>query len=550
MHRLTRPTIIILAFVFVLILIGCSVENIKEPETGSIRFALSNEVKSRGFVPTIPMKIDHYSIAGQGPNTEDVFNYVDLDDDYVIISNLNPGEWNIVVTGYNSENIAIGEGGDSVMVIAGITKSKSILVEEIEGEGSFNLALSLPESEEGGDEVEITTVDLTFIQVDKTPITYSSLPLTNDSLTVEELPSGYYTVIISLADKDDEEVWANAYSLRIVQDQTTVGTITLTNEELARWGGLNLTIVDGMPVTFSVSLSANKAVAHQGQAVTFSATPSLSGDNYTYWWFVDGKKLEGENSASLTLREEFSLGLNNVSVVAIRGGVMASARVQIYIEEAREEIDPYFVVKLLNHETKELVYEFDLEYSLWFRYYNTGYISEPLHAKKEDKENQGDGVGFYLGGTNRIIGEEESFTSPHDNSVMVLPDNLTLVGIIISGFNGVGDYDCDRVEIELEGGETKNYIPGYIAIETNQVNLETEEQLYAVFDSGSDFDSGNIKIASFGEIGELVKGEFKIEKMTLIYNTHTNQIGGDIYYDMIGEFKVPRGEDLEEGFFW
>lgn len=326
MRLLTKPTIIVLGIVLVLITAGCPTDALNVKMMGSIKLSISNNIKSRGFGPSIPMEIDHYSISGNRPKSEDTFYYTNRDGDSFVIANLNPGEWEVTVTGYNSENIAIGKGIAFVTVIAGITKNVPILVEEIGGKGDFTLNLVLPT---GNDVYEIESVDLTLLQEDKDPISYSSLTLTDGSITLEGLQSGFYTLTIILNNGELGGIWGTAESLRIVQGQETIGTLSLTSEELSRWGGLDLTIVDGMPVNFTVSLAADKNIVSNSQSVTFTATPSLSEGNYTYWWFINGQRLEGNNSHKVTLSQELGLGLHNISVVAIRSGVMASATKKI-----------------------------------------------------------------------------------------------------------------------------------------------------------------------------------------------------------------------------
>lgn len=322
MNKLAKLSIIAIILLLVTLFFGCNAEETPALQTGSIKLTLNSNVKSRGFSPDISMDISYYSISGQGPSEGDTFEEQELTGGTHEVSGLIPGEWKITVTGYNSNDKPIGKGVAFPTVTAGITKNVSILVEEIGGAGTFTLELEIPTGE---GIVPIVSVKLTLFQEGQDPSVTSFDLATMQQIKLTDLPSGFHALAVQLMNSDSEMVWGNAYSLRIVNEKETKGTITVSSEELARWGGLDLTIVDGMPIIFEVDLSASRGLVHDEESVTLTAQPNLSGGNYTYWWFLNGKKLDLDSAASITLSDNLDLGRNNVSVIAIRSGVMASA---------------------------------------------------------------------------------------------------------------------------------------------------------------------------------------------------------------------------------
>jgi hypothetical protein len=305
-------------FVGVLALIGCNINEISPSKTGSIELAFTNNVKARGFVPEYPMEISRYEISGSGPSDAKLEPF-ELDGHSTLINDLAPGTWEITVTGYNNLDKAIGEGVVFVSVIAGYTQSKTVFIEEIGGEGSFSLSLELPE-----DDPSIDGIKLDFYREHESMFSRSFTSDQFNELEVDPIESGFYALAVKLY-RGEMEVWGQAYSLRIVAGQDTTGEIRLSSEDLATYGGIDLSIIDNMPVLFDVGLTSNKDIVGDGESVTFTAEPNDGGGNYSYWWFVDGSRLDGKGGKTLTLTDELDIGVYNVSVIAIRAGVMASA---------------------------------------------------------------------------------------------------------------------------------------------------------------------------------------------------------------------------------
>lgn len=342
MAKNTRLSLIIaVVFLALLTLIGCDINEMTAAKTGSIEIAVANGVKERGFAPAISMKIHTYAISGTGPGDAS-FGPITLTEGSEVIDNLIPGAWDITVIGRNEAGTEIGMGVMPVTIIAGHTLKKTVFVEEIGGTGSFSLTLELPD----GTSVP-AKAELVLYQENKEPVslTFDQTEDPAGTLTIKtgSLASGFYTIAVLLYASEEEGTepfWGNAYSLRIVQSQVTEGTITLTKEDIATFGGLDLTIIDGMPVPFTVGLSSTRDLVGKEETVTFTAKPSLSGGTYTYWWFLDGKRLEDEASKTLTLSDNLALGRHNVSVVAIRAGVMASdSKTFIKTDEPSSPID-------------------------------------------------------------------------------------------------------------------------------------------------------------------------------------------------------------------
>lgn len=326
---------------FVLGFFGCSVNEITSSKFGAVELILGHNIASRGFYPEIKMDIHSYRIEGSVSNEIKFTEYGNIGET-VLINGLAPGDWQITVTGLNEDGEDIGQAVAFVAIKAGQTLRKTITVTEIYGEGLLKLNLTLPSNiPENTPQIHRGLVTLDQPGKDQIEVIFSNNETFENIIDVKELDSGFYVLTIFLYDDKDNVIWNRVETVRIVTNQETVGNIEITAEDIDSYGELDLTIIDGMPKIFTLTVTQENDLVGPNNSLLFTANPSISG-NYEYWWFIDGKRIAGESSQTLLQSNDIAHNRHNLSVVAIRGGVMASASItptQIFIDPLFPQIE-------------------------------------------------------------------------------------------------------------------------------------------------------------------------------------------------------------------
>lgn len=529
MRKIKFTLLVGLVVLMVAMFMGCDLEALiggAGEKTGELIIEFSSaKGRSINWEPEISMEIDSYEISGIGPDKRTFGPIMADGTKSVHVPGLREGSWTVTVLGLNNTKDAIGESVKSVTIEAGRTKSATFTVEEYSGNGTLAIEVQWPEGEVGNPHilVEITTI------IGEEPVqSFVMTPSETLPAVAEEestLAAGYYSITISIHDgtpSDDNWITGVNGSIRIAEDQTTFGSLIFDEDSLRLFGDLSVKIEDGMLVPFSVALSKDSDKVWEEHPVTLTATPSLPGD-YMYYWFIDGKLQEEETDDKFVLADAPSYGSHFVGVTVLKNGIFASAYTKVIYME-----DPglFFVLQFLTHDTQEVVHTKKLEVSIpnfevseifggsevldnTFLTYRT--IINRYKPPDTSSDWRDFRIIFYP-----IVASREL---TKNNNVYNL-DNLTMVGLEIQDFEGIGHYDFGEFDIN-----------GYLS--TDQ--LDSNNTYYDV----SSADSGWIEITEFGNVGEFVKGSAFINNATL-----SAFDADDLTFDIKADFSFKRDDDL------
>ena len=139
----------------------------------------------------------------------------------ITITNLIKGDWVFTVIGLNSDGDAIGEGNVNLTVIPNQTISKSIIIEEYSGNGTFDLTVNWPTNDLTNPAVVASLESLSS----QNSYNLNFNILSGTATSSEEIPAGFYILNIELydgsSDNIDNLLLGRTFSLRIVKSNTT-----------------------------------------------------------------------------------------------------------------------------------------------------------------------------------------------------------------------------------------------------------------------------------------------------------------------------------------
>lgn len=278
---------------------------------------------AKTLVPAIKMDVIDWKITGAGPGGRTYGPTVfSINASPITIVDLYKGTWDFTVEGRNLDAQIIGKGTKSVSIYSSQTTSASITVVPLAGNGTLNLSATWPASSLGDG-----TFVATLTGKDGTPhVLEGTINYTNGTASYSgQWAAGYYDLVVQLFDGEDL-VWGTYEAVRIVEAQTTSGSIELTVDELnlAKNGTLSLTITNDMQNPFQVALSGLNPSLTAGSSMTVTANVDPSG-TYAYSWYLNGAMIANENQSTITLGSSLLLGNYNLAVRVSDSKVISSA---------------------------------------------------------------------------------------------------------------------------------------------------------------------------------------------------------------------------------
>ena len=136
--RKTWLLIVLVSFVLVACPMGCP----PEEEFGSLVLRLSTSAM-KTIVPPLDMEIDHYDVAGSGPDSA-TFTETDFTGSEVEEGSLPAGGWTFTVDAFNAGDEWIGTGTVDVTIYPGETTEAEVVVAPLEGAGTLDVTIGWP----------------------------------------------------------------------------------------------------------------------------------------------------------------------------------------------------------------------------------------------------------------------------------------------------------------------------------------------------------------------------------------------------------------------
>jgi hypothetical protein len=236
---------------------------IAQPGTLSLSFEQS---LSKTIEPTsTEISITKFKISGSGPDSQsfvtEFLNYTDTSSKS--IDGLSAGSWNVTVNGYNDDEIPkiIASKTVEVIILSGATTEKTITLEFLEGTGSMELSINWPDSIKSLNEIRGTLIP-TVEGKDSFSVVTSGATLSDGRYTIpatiEDLPTGTYTLAISFWDANSAQMGPDFYnheSLNIYKDRISTGTISIPENILTVEDPITSLVAGTYDSPQSVSLS-------------------------------------------------------------------------------------------------------------------------------------------------------------------------------------------------------------------------------------------------------------------------------------------------------
>jgi hypothetical protein len=344
-----------IAFLF---LSTCQFPGSNKPEGSSgvgvliLTFSAGGGLTSRTIAPpAVEMDIATYDVRGSfvaDPNVEFLIPGVGENDPPAVQLNLEPGEWDIDVAGYNSTPHQIGHGQQRITIVADQLNEVTIDVTPVNpGTGTLDIAIEWPSDQVASPSVPAPV----FSPVPAVTISPFSLmspaPRPNYvgyKYSQSDLPAGYYLVSLAILD-GTTKVWGTIEATRIMDGLVSAATYKLSKD------ALSVTITESMqdPINIAFykdSITVSNDITGKDQRIYLTSSgkspntltvigdPDPAGTGYTYQWYDNGVAITGQISATITIAADtYGAGMHNFDLVITSGGgtVFSSGRVIVEI---------------------------------------------------------------------------------------------------------------------------------------------------------------------------------------------------------------------------
>lgn len=324
-----RKAVVVLLISMVVVFSACELDTFAIEPKGSLKLTFG-ALQSRSWEPSISMHVDAYSISGTGPGGRAFIQ--ESNEETTIITDLYHGFWEIRVVAKNAIGEAIGEGFGSIEIQPNRLQTKVIEVQEFAGAGTLNLSISWPLESADNPMISVSIVRVgSGTRIIDEVFTAETTGTFSRNFT--NLAAGYYEVAVGFLDGLNRKKFGTIQSVRIVQGQTTQGTLALTNRDLDVVGDLELTVHSFIKQSFGVSLSPESIAISEGTTQLFTASASIPGNLY-YAWYIDGEFEISGTDTTFSVPHNLALGSHTVDVIASLSGVSASASADVQVEEA------------------------------------------------------------------------------------------------------------------------------------------------------------------------------------------------------------------------
>lgn len=289
----------------------------KNSEPGELRlsFSAAKLYPAKTILPAIDMSLATYEIFGSGPN-EAAFEESAIPEGSVVKVGLEPGQWEIQVTGRNKDGTRIGVGELTTNILPGEVATETVLIHPLEGTGTLEIQISWPDSVLSDPQVEgmIESSDGTKHDL--------AFPLSADGLSAfsrDTLSAGYYKLTVQLTDAD-VPIWGALDAVRIFAGYPSTTSYPLV-EGIGR-SGFRIILVDAMEDPIDVTLTGVEDVITVGNNMTVIADPGEPVESYQ--WYLQGEPIEEATANTITLGENLSSGTYRLDVLVTKGEVFSS----------------------------------------------------------------------------------------------------------------------------------------------------------------------------------------------------------------------------------
>ncbi|MCF7944904.1 MAG: BspA family leucine-rich repeat surface protein [Spirochaetia bacterium] len=275
--------------------------------------------------PTIEMGIASYLIEGDGPRGN-AFTVENFSEGTFVRDDLAAGPWVITLTGYNEGGDEIATATLDVTVRKSQTATETAYMRPLEGDGTLSVDMDWVDTE---GVIEYPQVWVTIRDREGDDIIVDSTEITVDTDVGKSaagdftLAAGWYEVTVGLyedvPDTGKELVWDGVFVLRIVKDETTTGTISVSEEHIQFGvGSVEVDIQEDMENPLAVSFTGLPETVKVGDEITLTST-GIHSEEVQYRWNVNGTQVGTGSPFPYTFTQ---VGTFTVSLLVLDGGSM------------------------------------------------------------------------------------------------------------------------------------------------------------------------------------------------------------------------------------
>jgi hypothetical protein len=354
--------LVLVVLVAFLVLSTCQFPGSNKPGGSSgvgvlvLRFSTGGGLTSKSITPpAVQMDITSYDVHGTylaDENVEFTVEGVGEGSAPVVQLNLEPGDWNIEVSGYNNTPYLIGKGSQTIEILADQLNEVTINVTPLNpGTGTLDITIEWPKNQvvspsvpapefiAGDPEVTIAPFNLVTPAPRPNYVTYH--------YGQTGLKAGYYLVRLKILD-NTTQVWSTVEAVRIMDGLTSSALYKLSKD------ALSVTITQSMQDPINIlfykdSINVNNDITGKDQRiylVSSGKTPTslmvlASPDDaaYGYQWYHNGEAIPAANGGTASsfdiVADTYGVGMHNFDLVITSdgGAVFSSGRVVVEVAE-------------------------------------------------------------------------------------------------------------------------------------------------------------------------------------------------------------------------
>ena len=290
-----------------------------DPNSGRLSIIWGTDIRALTLLPPTDMQGVSYDVSGSGPEGTS-FSKTGITGVSVQVDTLSLGTWTITVDSRNADGEIIGRGEAEATIRAG-GNSVSVTVRPLPGIGTLKIAINWPNGALDG-----AAISGTLQKNGANPVDINFTIAGNSGVYGPVARSaGYYIMEYRLTEHGILQ-YARAHALRIVANQTTQETITLSADDLVEKEQAAMPTVDVPGGSYSAAQTVRLSTATAGADIYYTLDGSLPSR-------TNGTRIDSGAAAVID-------GSSTLRAIAIKDGFHDSAMLtQTYTMKVNLSID-------------------------------------------------------------------------------------------------------------------------------------------------------------------------------------------------------------------
>lgn len=227
---------------------------------------------------------------------------------------LSPGTWEFTASSFNIDGISLAKGVASIEIVQDLVTEATITLEELQGDGTFNIKVSWPEFVLESPNVKAALNPLN--NGETINIGFHMNKGTYEVQTIKDIPSGLYTLHIELQEHFETiRNWTEV--VHIAKGQTTTGEVHFSELTIPEQNTeLDLSISFDVNESFEVDTGSANQVVQTNTEIMLTAQPlTKTPVLLSYRWYVNGVEVKDNNGLNFIFKSK-NEGIFDIDVIA------------------------------------------------------------------------------------------------------------------------------------------------------------------------------------------------------------------------------------------